>query len=100
MPSRDSVVPNDHESKATVEPKKTQIHAMSQLNVTYTHLLMHAHHISLPEKSDWSWGFPSAVRPSPQEEPKNTRAHTPTQAEKHIEYGSHSAGVPWVAVGG
>ena len=79
MPSRDSAVPNDHESKATVEARKTEIHALSQLNVTDAHLLMHAHHISLPEKSGWTLGFPSAVRPSPHKKPKNTRARAHTE---------------------
>ena len=79
VPSRDSAVPNDHESKATVESRKIEIHALAQLNVTDAHLLMHAHHISLLEKSGWTWGFPSAVLPSPHKKPKNTRAHAHTE---------------------
>ena len=51
VPSRDLAVANDHESKATVEARKTQFHALSQLNVTDAHLVMHAHYIILPEKS-------------------------------------------------
>ena len=74
--SRDSAVRNDRESKATAEARKTEIHALSQPNVTDAHLLMHAHHISLPEKSGWTWGFPSAAPSSPLKKSKSTHTHT------------------------
>ena len=91
VPSRDSAVPNDHKSKASVEAGKTKIHGLSKLNITNAHLLMHAHYISFPEKSCQTWGFPSATRSSPSKVPKRKRARTHTQMACHQAVGTHGA---------
>ena len=77
VPSGASAVPNDLQSKASVEAKKTEIHALSQLNVTDAHLLMNAHLISLRRNLAGPRAFPEQHSRPPSKSPK-AHAHTHT----------------------